>query len=73
MADRTLVDYEEDRNEFGPYWRMKIERSSSGEPTVLLTITTDWYDGDPKGHNGMTIVVTDAANVFKPMMDWLER
>lgn len=72
MADRTLVEYLESRNEFGPYWRLKIDRSSAGQPGIIITISTEMYD--PKYahlNREMTIIVDDANAVLAPVMKWL--
>lgn len=72
MSDRNLITYEEPRNEFGPYWRLKIDRSSAGQPGILLTIGMEMFD--PKYahlNREMTIVVNDAWEVLNPVLDWL--
>lgn len=72
MADRTLVEYLESRNEFGPYWRLKIDRSAAGQPGILITISTEMYDERYSDLNReMTIIVDDANAVLAPVMKWL--
>lgn len=73
MADRTLVEYLESRNEFGPYWRLKIDRSAAGRPGILVTISTEMYDAKYAHLNQeMTIVVDDANAVLAPVLEWLK-
>lgn len=72
MADRTILDYEELRLEYGPHWSLNIERSSSGEPTILMTITHMAHDGKAYPTEQMTIVVEDAPTVLAPLIKWLE-
>lgn len=71
MANRNLVTYTEPRNQFGPYWRLKIDRSANGQPTIIVTIETDPYDGETYPHREMTIVVKDAYEILDPVLEWL--
>lgn len=64
-----IVEYEEPRNEHGPHWRMHIDRSASGEPTVLITISSEWANGTH--HDENTIVVENAPKVLAPLIQWL--
>ena len=73
MSDRNLVTYEEPRNPTGPYWTLKIDRSAAGQPGLLLTIETNWFDGNPRGHNEMTIVVENGNELLAPVLEWLNR
>lgn len=73
MADRTLVLYEEERNEFGPYWRLRIDRSAAGQPGLLFTISTEMYDAEryPNLSQELTIVVKDGNALLAPVIEWL--
>jgi hypothetical protein len=72
MADRNLVEYLESRNEFGPYWRLKIDRSAAGQPGILVTISMEMYEEKYAHLNReMTIVVDDGNAVLAPVMKWL--
>lgn len=71
MGDRRIVTYEEPRNEFGPYWTLEIERSSSGDPTLLVTIRSKMFSSlDSRFNREMTIVVEDADEVLAPALSW---
>lgn len=72
MSDRTLVTYEEERNEHGPYWRLQIDRSAAGAPSLLVTISTEMYDPMHSQLNReMTIVVKDGNALLAPVLEWL--
>lgn len=72
MSDRNLVRYVEKRNPEGPYWRLNIDRSTGGQPGILLTISMDMFDPKYSHLNQeMTIFVDDGNAVLKPVLDWL--
>lgn len=72
MSDRTLVEYQEERNEEGPYWRLEIQRSAAGQPGLLFTISYESFDGslDPAE---LTILVDDGNTLLAPVLEWLNR
>lgn len=69
VADRTILQYTEDRLAEGPYWTLNVERSASGKPDVLVTIRHESFDGTMEPEE-MTVVVKDADKVFGPIVDW---
>lgn len=71
MADRTLVQYLEKRNEDGPYWTLEIQRSASGAPTLIFKIESRSFDGSNREEK--TIVVEDADKVLGPAIDWCQQ
>jgi hypothetical protein len=73
MSDRNLVTYVEPRNEFGPYWRLRIDRSANGQPGLFFTIETEMYDRDkyPHLHEELTVVVEDGNALLAPVLEWL--
>lgn len=73
MGDRTLVLYEEERNAEGPYWRMRIERSSAGQPGLLFTISHDPLHEGMYRREELTIVVNDGNALLAPVLEWLNR
>lgn len=72
MANRKLISYTEDRLPHGPFWILEVDRSASGEPTLLITIKERQYDRN-YAHldREMTIVVGNADEVLAPAMEWL--
>lgn len=70
MSDRTVVEYEEPRQKAGPSWRLKIDYSSSGKPTVFVGIISEWENGTH--YDEKSIVVEDAPRVFAPLIQWLK-
>lgn len=76
MSDRNLVHYEEERLEHGPHWTLDIDRSSAGQPGLLITIRSKMHDpkysGHPELEREMTIVVEDGNALLGPVLEWLE-
>lgn len=74
MANRVLVEYEEERLPEGPHWTLEVQRSSAGQPGLLFTIREEMHD--PKYSHldrEMTVVVTDGWKVIDPIRRWLEQ
>jgi hypothetical protein len=71
MSDRNLVTYEEPRNPEGPYWRLAIDRLSSGQPGLVFTISVDHFN-DMLPREELTVVVADGDALLKPVLEWLD-
>jgi hypothetical protein len=69
MADRNLVTYQEDRINGGPYWRLMVDRSASGQPSIQVTLQHEDIDG--RIVDEMTVIVKDAWPVLAPVLAWL--
>jgi hypothetical protein len=69
MSDRRLVEYIEERNEYGPWWTLTIERSAAGPPGVLITIRNQDYEKKIWDEQ-TTIIVHDAVSVLEPVITW---
>ncbi len=75
MSNRTLVEYLEPRNEFGPYWTLEVQRSAAGQPGLLFTITGKMYDEEkhPELTQQLTVVVKDGWEIVNPILEWLNK
>lgn len=64
MANRTLVQYYEQRDGEQTGFDIEIQRSAAGQPGILVTITNQLEEQS-------TIVVPDALALFAPVLEWL--
>lgn len=71
MADRRLVEYQEQRAADGPYWTLIVERSAAGAPGGLVTIHYASVDGT-LDEQQMTVVLDDLRRL-QPALDWAGR
>lgn len=68
MADRTLVQYDEKPNERGYWARLRIERSSAGQPGGLITV--EQHAGpDDREYTEATVALDDLRRLY-PATDW---
>ena len=70
MADRTLVKYEEPRLDDGPYWTLRIERSSGGKPGLFFVIRHKSF-GDSYQPEELSVFVDDGKKLLEPVLKWL--
>ena len=71
MADRTLVKYEESRLDDGPYWTLRIERSSSGKPGLFFIICHKSFD-DSYQPEELSVFIADGRKLLEPVLKWLD-
>lgn len=73
MANRVLVEYEEDRYEFGPHWTLEVQRSASGRPGLVFSIAGRMHDRNYRDlDQELTVFVDDGWAVIQPILDWLQ-
>lgn len=68
MADRRLVQYEEQRLADGPHFTLIVDRSAAGPPGGLVTIHYRSVDGTLPEQQ-LTVVMDDLRRL-QPALDW---
>jgi hypothetical protein len=75
MANRTLVEYVEDRpNPESRYDHLiEIQRSAAGQPGLLITNSVEYRnnDGSYNSEAEVTVLIKDGVALIAPVLAWL--